>query len=84
MSQRDFSGSLQRFLGSVRRVTHFEVRVKSRKVQWNIRSQVFGKPSTQLIQFLVAIVLSGNQQSRDFNPHLRFLFEPQECLQNGL
>src|SRR5438876_771199 len=63
---RDLSRARKRRRGRMRFIKHLEIRMKCREMPRHIRPQIFDEPFRRAMQFVVAVVLAGDQQRRDF------------------
>ncbi len=64
--------------------SHFPIGVESGKVDGDAGAQVFDNPLGELLEFTGGIVDAGDQEGREFQPHLGFFGNIFDDVENGL
>src|SRR5215471_18688831 len=72
---RDLARTGERRSGCLRFVEHLEIGMKRSEMPWHISSEIFCEPFRSAMQFVITVVLSGNQKRRNFEPDMGFVTE---------
>jgi len=70
---RDLAGTGKSRRGRVRFVEHFEIGMERCEMPRHIEPEIFCEPFRRAMQLCVAVILTGDQQCRDFEPNIRFV-----------
>ncbi len=75
-------GPDQGTFGGARPVDHLEIRVKCRKVEGHLGSDVGKEPLAEAFEFFVVVVQAGDEKRGDFHPYIGFVTDVSQRVQH--
>src|SRR5665647_471392 len=83
-AQGDIPGAYQGAHRRGRNVRHLVIRVERRKMQRHIHAELLSDPLAHGGDFLIRVVLTGNQQGGNFKPYVCFMLEIAQGIEHRL